>query len=686
MPRKVKDKFKELVEADIRNYKNYSIVDGRIIYRNPDYNIINQRNIYGKKVLFCPQLFDEDSFAFFSRYLHDDCQVRCTYTKTLNYLISFSFVSMLIYSLACSDRTSRNNFLILGNWIPKTIVTDERIENQNNQYTFDEDGDLIWWSPLSTVNFIRKSEKNNDYEKAVTGKVIDDYIKIVEARHTMVINTEKHDEDGNSYYEKQFISQNSIYKPTEKLWSLVEKARKGELTFVTIERDKIKEFFHNNIRIPKSNNEEKIRKINPDNKKFDKVYIKNLNKDFVKKHSGWRKIGEDKPFVSLRKGTSNPDIIQNCIPVCPAELCIRSLFDCDIPESFEYLSMDIDKFYETYHPECEFSNDSDVDAQTYFEFDPDLLIKALKDKTLAEKYDNHMLYQIYEVLSKCEVYKGKYYFNMKYIRKENGRFYGKQNIQNLNKELRKIVLSKYQSVDMNCGVYSILLNIGKLNGYNGKTTEIEQMVSDKKTYRKSLVDEELGITLSDVKEKLTMISFGCKMNPEKMLVSSEYEFFYGNDEFIRPYHTALYKNEDPERMVNISKWCNKPKVIELHNEIESLGKFMIQKYIRVNKDNTKTLHNCIGKTIEINKKTRNTFGTKLAFIYQSEESRVLKSIYDNFKVGKRKLKHIRGAIGLLLHDGIYIHKDIIKKFDDISEKMSEYVKNAFGYDIKYETE
>ena len=680
------DNYKERIIEDIKKYKNYVIVGDKVVYSNPNYNLFTRRDLHSDTVLFCPQLLDEECFIYFSNYFYSTRKIRCNYRKVLDYTTSFAFVSMLVYSLVCSNRNPSSNWLILSNWIPKQIITDERIENKHNQITVDANNSNVYWTNYSTVKYVKDSQEMSKADRYLTGKVIGDYLKCVDVNRTKLVSIVKHDIDGNLYTDVKKYAQNSFYMPTEKLWKLVDRARNGELTFVTIKRDKLKTLYYDKIR-KLSNSFKWDGYTDNERQHYLRIYLDDIDKDIIKKYYGWRKIGDNIPFCSMKKGSLDKDKISSySIPVNPIELCIRSLFDNEIGVTFENVSLDIDKFYETEKKKCDFKENSDFDASTYFEFEPDKLIEILKDKSFSKIYDDHILYQLYEILSNCEMHRGKYYYRINYIRKDNGRYYGSKNIiQNMPKKLRKIVLSKYQSVDMNCGVYSLLLNIGKNLKYKGNTSEIEKMVQDRKTYREKLVDKSLGITYSDVKEKLTMISFGCRMNPEKMLLSSEYDMVVGDGNYT-PYNTCLYKDDGIEKRVNVSKWCAKPEITELHNEIVKMGKFIIKKYIHSNPDGTKSLVNCIGNSIDISKFTRHSFGEKLAFIYQSEESNILKSIYDNFKLNNKRLKTKKGAIGLLLHDAVYIHKDIIKKFKDISSDMSEYVKNTFNYDIKYETE
>ena len=44
------------------------------------------------------------------------------------------------------------------------------------------------------------------------------------------------------------------------------------------------------------------------------------------------------------------------------------------------------------------------------------------------------------------------------------------------------------------------------------------------------------------------------------------------------------------------------------------------------------------------------------------------------------------AIGLYLHDGLYIHKDVASKFDDLCKAASDKVANELGFEITYEME
>ena len=703
--------YKKHIRDMLNQYKSY-LVDkntGKVTYANPKFNLLQRYfKITDDKILFCPQLLDEENFVQFQKYIVDKHCYSVTnpsYRKALYYLVTFSFLSMLIYSFACSNRQRENAVTLfpLSNWIPKSIMTDITYdeETQSFQRVYDDNGEISNWCQYSTVRFIRTSEECQDKKSRVLrGNIISDYIHVADVAKTMIVPITKYNENGEPYIDTRRVGQNSLYTVTDKFWDLVEKARNNELTFVTISRNKIKNEW---LKHKKSANSPTS---TVGNKKtgdiIDAIYYRHFDNDYVKRHRGWRKIGEAFPECSFQVGTlKGLQESEEYVPATVIELYIRSFFDTELGVKLGDISLDIDKFFETPREECDFSDTEGVDETTYFEFKPEVIIQALKENTITPKYEDYILYDAYKILDNCKVHNGKYYCNIDYVRQENGRFYTAGScIQNMPKELRKLVFSEYKSVDMNCGVYSLMLNIGKKLNYKGNVSEIEKMVKDRKAYRMNLVDEKLGITYEDVKEKLTMISFGCKLDPEKMMETSYREAYYdyyginpntgveyySNGKRYIPYHSCLYRKCEPQRMINIAKWCNKPEVVELHNEINKLGKFILKKYTKKNSNGKNILVNGMGNIIEFDKSSRHSFGQKLAFIYQCEESIVLKSILDNFKIGRKKAGNIKGGIGLLLHDAVYIHKDLLKKHKNIEEKMSEYVKGAFGYDIRYEVE
>lgn len=678
--------FNSIIPLDyIRNHylyaspASYYCKNNNLLFIRSEYNLLNKTNVTGNKILFCPNLLDEPCFKYFSLHYHFKRNIRPNYRKVFEYFISFSFISMLVYSLSCYNKYSDCIFFALANWIPKSLFNN--ISIGSNQTDFDDNGNIIYWDYYSTVRFIKESQNNDTTFNYLSGKIISDYINVIDIKRTKLMPVLAYDADKNEEYIKtKKIVQYSLYKPTQKLWDLVERAKNNKLLFMTIDKSKIHNFFINKIRPLAYNCNKPI-----DYEQTKRISLKDIDTKIVKKYSGWRKSGETIPFISLNKGTRKfNEFTDDVIPVSPVELVIRELIEDNLSIELDNICYNIDKFYQIEKPECTFKKDENFDETTYFEFKPKKIIKIIKEAIYTKKYDEHLIYQLYEILAKCEVSKRKYYFKVNYIRKENGRFYAvKTYIQNLPKELRKIVFSNYTAIDMNCGVYSLMLNLGKKMNYKGSVKEISEMVVDRKKYRNSLVDEKLKITYEDVKDKLTMISFGCKMNVQKMIESSEYEFLFGPDDNYNLYNTCLYKDATPERKMDIAKWCAKSKVANLYNEISKLGKYLIKKFTK--KVNGKTiLQNSINNELLITKKTRYSFGKKLAFIYQSEESLILKEIYDNFKINKKRIKNIKGGFGLLLHDGIYINNNLLKNADNIALKFSEFIKTKFNYNIQYE--
>ena len=75
------------------------------------------------------------------------------------------------------------------------------------------------------------------------------------------------------------------------------------------------------------------------------------------------------------------------------------------------------------------------------------------------------------------------------------------------------------------------------------------------------------------------------------------------------------------------------------------------------------------------------YGKKLSHLYQGAEVRVLETIM-KYPINGKKLIDIPYAVGLLLHDGIYIKKDIVKTIDSILP-LDLYIEKKLGYVLKF---
>ena len=130
---------------------------------------------------------------------------------------------------------------------------------------------------------------------------------------------------------------------------------------------------------------------------------------------------------------------------------------------------------------------------------------------------------------------------------------------------------------------------------------------------------------------------------------------------------------------SVLNMCNTDEVQALVKELRSLGRFIIAKCTDEEKN---YIINYYGNKMPLNTNPR--FGMKMAHIYQSYESAILTDLR-NVVIGNQPLGCIDNAIGLYLHDGIYIHKNIVKRYD-VCSMFSKRIKETFDFDISYEVE
>lgn len=258
------------------------------------------------------------------------------------------------------------------------------------------------------------------------------------------------------------------------------------------------------------------------------------------------------------------------------------------------------------------------------------------------------------------------YYNLNYYQTNEGRYYIKgSTFQHFPKELRNNILSDYCELDIKCSIFSILKNLAETYNYKGSIKQISHIVNDPVGYRNMFVNE--NISYDEVKTVLTAISFGATMSIWNMCS----EYFTGS--FI---HTSslMHCGVSQRAVINM---CSDERIRFLYEELHSLIKTIINK--NTNKSN-KVITNVLGK--ELLREKGVSFGKKLAHIYQGYESLILTKIKDLVINGK-KLCEYKAGIGLYLHDGVYIKRDVIQNVD-ICALASEKIYKDLGFKIDYE--
>ena len=258
---------------------------------------------------------------------------------------------------------------------------------------------------------------------------------------------------------------------------------------------------------------------------------------------------------------------------------------------------------------------------------------------------------------------------LKYFESKQGRHYVQGSaIQLFPKELRERVLSDYVSVDMECSIFSLYKNLGKKYGYKKKTPQIDEVIRDRRAYRERFVSPLLSY--DGVKTILTAIAYGAVVDVYNMYMEAS---AIGT---CRRRSSLLSLGYDKMSIVNM---CNTEEINELTKELRSLGRFIISKCSDKEK---KSIVNLCGN--ELSLKERHNFGTKMAHIYQSYEASILKEL-KNVCINNIPLGCYEDGIGLFLHDGLYVHKELAKRYD-LCTMFSKHIKEVFDFDISYEIE
>lgn len=276
---------------------------------------------------------------------------------------------------------------------------------------------------------------------------------------------------------------------------------------------------------------------------------------------------------------------------------------------------------------------------------------------------------VYNVLMKIlmETTDENPYYELAYYQTKQGRYYVQgSSFQMLPNKIRKAIMSDYVELDIRSAIYSLYLNLAKRYEYKGDMSMIRKFVDNPKDFRYSLATTDMPY--ESVKTFLTAIAYGARLDVYNAYMQLE-------NPMMCKHKTSLFD-------INADKWAilelmAHKKVDALYTELHSLGSHIMQ---RMKKNGMLT--NAIGNTIYAGRDV--SFGTKMAHIYQAIESQILMCVA-GLEVDGISLKDMN-AIGLYLHDGLYIHKDVASKFDDLCKAASDKVANELGFEITYEME
>lgn len=258
---------------------------------------------------------------------------------------------------------------------------------------------------------------------------------------------------------------------------------------------------------------------------------------------------------------------------------------------------------------------------------------------------------------------------LKYFQSKQGRHYVQNSAAQLfPKELRERIFSEYVAVDMECSIFSLYKNLGKKYGYKKPTPQMDEIIKNRRAYRERFVSPRLPY--EGVKTILTAIAYGAIVDVYNMYmeINSDYR--------CRRKSSLLNCGYDKMSVLDM---CNSDEIVALVKELRSLGRFIITK--STDKERQCIVNLC-GNSLSL--KNKKTFGVKMAHIYQSYEAAILMEL-KNVQVEGFPLGCMDGAIGLYLHDGVYVRKNIAKKYD-LCSMFSERIKTVFDFDISYEIE
>lgn len=650
------------------------------------------------KIFICPEIFMENEC------LQEDLRRVLDshgYTKTWqqwkikNAVVSMAMVSTIALSLACREPSFIDAPFSLGNCLPRSIlfpfsgfegkgcrhlIKDSRLSSEYNA------------SSYNTLVFIENSQKMSSEERWSNGNISGSYVRVHEKVNNITKTVLRFDSISNVWkQEKHWIGRKNLYVATPAMKWLVHKARLGHLHFIELDARTLKEWFIGSY-------------VNQTSGKLKKGIKINARRDFPEVWKEWTGL---RPLSDATAPVERYSSFSEAFNAHGADIAEGRLFWTTHIEKIvrglfigSERGMTIQEMMESERngrhrtvsplvlveekPKPQFIGTSEM--QINVEFDPDGIQSALNhsDSPLSSQVAG----QLESMLANGLKDGSRRWMRLHFRRRTHGRFYGYGNcVQMFPKWLRKQVFPSYSSIDLNCAVFSIMKSQLNSYGYSENTPEIDAMVLDKDSYRKSLVDENNDISLENVKDFLTMIGYGCTLNVERIVNAAEWNWLvetYG----IMPtlYDTYHYApgsalaggTSDPLRLMQIASWASNERVAALWNEMQSGGNFLFGKMKRY-AGSRPVLVNSWGEEMDV-KSRRVSFGQKLAHIYQGAESMLLWNIMDGLKIGGMTIRDAKYGFGVPMHDGFGLHRDISENATHVVE---QYVSDHVGWNLKY---
>lgn len=295
-------------------------------------------------------------------------------------------------------------------------------------------------------------------------------------------------------------------------------------------------------------------------------------------------------------------------------------------------------------------------------------VKTLREYEM-ERAENKNILHILNVIMMNANSNGTY--KQQYYRSSHGRLYQHGfSMQMLNSDYRDLILHDYQDVDIKAATFSILWNYARENGiHDDKMPTLYRYTKEPDVFRATILKKlryyDNDVTIKYVKDVLNAIAFGARFNEARVLFDIK-----NHTKYSIPVSLEGYENtETPLHIVSLNE------ITSLVEEVKYITKKLAKKFT----DKSGALVNA--KQLVQEHKTRMPYGKKLSHLYQGAEVRVLETIM-KYPINGKKLIDIPYAVGLLLHDGIYIKKDIVKTIDNILP-LDLYIEKKLGYVLKF---
>lgn len=295
-------------------------------------------------------------------------------------------------------------------------------------------------------------------------------------------------------------------------------------------------------------------------------------------------------------------------------------------------------------------------------------VKTLREYEM-ERAENKNVLHILNVIMMNANSNGTY--KQQYYRSSHGRLYQHGfSMQMLNSDYRDLILHDYQDVDIKAATFSILWNYARENGiHDDKMPTLYRYTKEPDVFRATILKKlryyDNDVTMKYVKDVLNAIAFGARFNESRVLYDIK-----NHTKYSIPVSLEGYENtETPLHIVSLNE------ITSLVEEVKYITKKLAKKFT----DKSGALVNA--KQLVQEHKTRMPYGKKLSHLYQGAEVRVLETIM-KYPINGKKLIDIPYAVGLLLHDGIYIKKDIVKTIDSILP-LDLYIEKKLGYVLKF---